>query len=210
MKKRPSLKGRRHARGVVSVEFALLLPLLLGIALPLYDLARNIQAQMILINVSREGANLSARAASTYPMQTIMSSLAATTPPLDMSRSGMIVITQIMGSSGCDKNGNGCTGTVVGQWKWTGGGDGGAASKIWNCTVSGTSWATDGSGACNGLGGKTPPQTVDLLKGKLSDGQIAYAVEVFYLQPSLIGPVSLGGGITTPGLAPDLYSMSVF
>ena len=75
MKTRPRLKGRRYARGndrgIVSVEFALLLPLLLAIALPLYDIARNVQAQMILINVSREGANLSSRAASTFSMQTL-------------------------------------------------------------------------------------------------------------------------------------------
>ncbi|AXF02472.1 TadE/TadG family type IV pilus assembly protein [Paraburkholderia hospita] len=214
MKTRPRLKGRRYARGnakgIVSVEFALLLPLLLGIALPLYDIARNIQAQMILINVSREGANLSSRAAATYPMQTIMSSLASTTPPLNMSANGMIYITQIMGSQGCDAKGNGCTGTVVAQWKWTGGSDGSAASKIWNCSSAGTSWATDGSGACNGLGGKTPAQAVDLLKGKLSDGQIAYAVESFYVQQPLIGAINLGGGITTPALSPNLYSMSVF
>lgn len=214
MKTRPRLKGgksaRRRTRGIVSIEFALLLPLLLGIALPLYDIARNVQAQMILINVSREGANLASRAAATYPMQTIMSSLAATTPPLSMSGSGMIYITQIMGSTGCDAKGNGCTGTVVAQWKWTGGGDGGAASKIWNCSTAGTSWATDGSGSCNGLGGKTPPQPVDLLKGKLSDGQIAYAVEAFYVQPPLVGAINLGGGITTPALSPNLYSMSVF
>jgi len=210
MKTRPRLTGRRKTRGIVSVEFALLLPILLGIALPLYDIARNIQAQMILINVSREGANLSSRAAATFPMQTIMSSLAATTPPLSMSANGMIYITQIIGSQGCDAKGNGCTGTVVAQWKWTGGSDGGAASKVWNCGTAGTAWATDGSGACNNLGGKTPAQAVDLLKGGLSDGQIAYAVEAFYVQPPLIGAISLGGGVTTPALSPNLYAMSVF
>lgn len=214
MKTRPRLascrKTRRKTRGIVSVEFALLLPLLLGIALPLYDVARNIQAQMILINVSREGANLSSRAASTFPMQTIMSSLAATTPPLNMAANGMIYITEIMGSQGCDSNGNNCTGTVVAQWKWTGGSDGGAASKIWNCTTAGTTWATDGSGACNGIGGKTPAQAVTLLQGKLSDGQIAYAVEAFYVQTPLIGGINLGNGISTPALSPNLYAMSVF
>lgn len=210
MRTRPRLKGRRKTRGAVYVEFALLLPILLGIALPLYDIARNIQAQMILINVSREGANLSSRAAATFPMQTIMSSLAATTPPLSMSANGMIYITQIMGSQGCDAKGNGCTGTVVAQWKWTGGSDGAAASKIWNCGASGTAWASDGSGTCSNLGGKTPAQAVNLLKGSLSDGQIAYAVEAFYVQQPLIGAINLGGGVTTPALSPNLYAMSVF
>ena len=210
MKTKPWGKSRRKATGVVSVELALLLPILVALALPVVDVTRNIQAQMILINVSREGASLSSRASLTYPMQTIMSSLTATTPPLNMNANGMIYITEIMGNNNCDSNGNNCTGVVVAQYRWNGG-NYFPASQLWNCGSSGTRWATDGTGSCSGIpaAGSTSP-VVNLLQGKLSDGQIAYAVETFYLQTPLIGSLNLGGGIKTPALSPNLYAMTVF
>ena len=210
MRTRSSPRGRHATRGIVSVEMALLLPMLVALALPVYDIARNIQAQMILINVSREGASLSSRASLTYPMQTIMSSLTSTTPPLNMNAHGMIYITEIMGNNNCDSNGNNCTGVVVAQYRWNGG-NYFPASQLWSCGNSGTRWATDGSGSCSGIpaaGAKSP--VVNLLQGKLSDGQIAYAVETFYLQTPLIGSLNLGGGIKTPALSPNLYAMTVF
>jgi hypothetical protein len=48
------------------------------------------------------------------------------------------------------------------------------------------------------------------LQGKLYNGQIAYAVEAFYLQTPLLGSLNLGGGIKTPALSPNLYAMTVF
>ncbi|MFM0612659.1 TadE/TadG family type IV pilus assembly protein [Paraburkholderia nemoris] len=210
MRTHSSRRSRHAARGIVSVEMALLLPILVALALPVYDVARNIQAQMILINVSREGASLSSRASLTYPMQTIMSSLTSTTPPLNMNAHGMIYITEIMGNNSCDSNGNNCTGVVVAQYRWNGG-NYFPASQLWNCGSSGTRWATDGTGSCSGIpaAGSTSP-VVNLLQGKLSDGQIAYAVETFYLQTPLIGSLNLGGGIKTPALSPNLYAMTVF
>ena len=79
-------KSRRAMAGIAAIEFVVLLPLLLLLAVPTYDLARNIQANMILVNLSREGANLALRASLTFPMETIMNDLAATTPPLDIDR----------------------------------------------------------------------------------------------------------------------------
>jgi Flp pilus assembly protein TadG len=203
-------RGRRKQQGVAAIEMALLLPLLVAIALPVIDFGRNMQAQMILINVSREGANLSSRASLTFPMQTIMSSLTATTPPLNMAAYGMIYITEIVGTNNCDSNGNNCTGVVVAQYRWNGG-NYDPASQLWNCGSSGTSWATDGSGSCSGLpsAGSSSP-SVALLQGQLSNGQTAYAVESFYYQPPLIGSLSLPFGLTTPSLAPNLYAMAVF
>jgi len=202
-----AVRARRRSAGIVSVEFGLLLPVLVALALPIFDIARNIQAQMILINISREGANLSSRASLTYPMQTIMTSVAATAPPLNMAANGMIYITQIMGNDGCDAKGNGCTGIVVAQYRWTGG-NYYPASHIWNCGGGGTSWASDGSGSCTNLAEAAPE--VALLKGQLSDGQVAYVVETFYVQQPLIGAMKLGGGIDIPALSPNLYAMTVF
>ncbi|MFL9898100.1 TadE/TadG family type IV pilus assembly protein [Paraburkholderia fungorum] len=203
-----SRRSRHAARGIISVEMALLLPILVALALPVYDIARNVQAQMILINVSREGANLSSRASLTYPMQTIMSSLTSTTPPLNMNAYGMIYITEIMGNNNCDSSGNNCTGVVVAQYRWNGG-NYFPASQLWSCGNSGTRWAADGS--CSGLpaAGKSSP-VVNLLQGKLYSGQIAYAVETFYLQTPLLGSLDLGGGFKTPALSPNLYAMTVF
>ncbi|MFL9918975.1 TadE/TadG family type IV pilus assembly protein [Paraburkholderia fungorum] len=203
-----SRRSHHAARGIISVEMALLLPILVALALPVYDIARNVQAQMILINVSREGANLSSRASLTYPMQTIMSSLTSTTPPLNMNAYGMIYITEIMGNNNCDSSGNNCTGVVVAQYRWNGG-NYFPASQLWSCGNSGTRWAADGS--CSGLpaAGKSSP-AVNLLQGKLYSGQIAYAVETFYLQTPLLGSLDLGGGFKTPALSPNLYAMTVF
>jgi Flp pilus assembly protein TadG len=211
------MKGRafkrlgRKERGVAAIEMAMLLPLLVAIAFPVVDFARNLQAQMILINISREGANLSSRASLTYPMQTIMSSLTATTPPLNMAANGMIYITEIQGGTNCDASGNNCTGVVVAQYRWVGGSYAAASSHLWNCGSGGTTWATDGSGSCNNLpapGSSSP--TVNLLQGQLSNGQTAYAVEAFYYQQPLIGALNLGFGLSTPALAPSLYAMTVF
>lgn len=201
---------RRRQAGIASVELALLLPVLLGLSIPIYDVGRNIQAQMILINVSREGANLASRASTVYSMQTIMNSLTATTPPLNMAASGMIYITQIMGNNNCDANGNNCTGVVIAQYRWNNGGYH-PSSGLWNCGSGGTSWSTDGSGACNGIPSPgTNSPAVQTLKGQLSDGQVAYVVEAFYLQPQLIPSMTLGSGVKTLTLSPNLYAMTVF
>lgn len=202
--------ARNKQRGVAAIETALLLPLLVAIALPVVDFARNMQAQMILINVSREGANLASRASSTFSMQTIMNSLSATTPPLNMPANGAIIITEIMGNNNCDANQNNCTGIVVAQYRWNNGNYPSPSSRLWNCGGS-TQWATDGSGSCSGLpsAGVTSPQ-VALLQGQLYSGQFAYAVETFYYQPPLIGALNLGNGISTPALSPNLYAMAVF
>ena len=57
------MSPRRHlrSRGAAMVETALLLPLLVLLALPVADLARALQAQLILDAISREGASLAAR-----------------------------------------------------------------------------------------------------------------------------------------------------
>ncbi|MGF6757030.1 TadE/TadG family type IV pilus assembly protein [Paraburkholderia sp. GAS42] len=210
MKSRAFAGRRRASRGIVAIEMAMLMPLVIALTLPVFDFARNIQAQMILTNISREGANLASRALSTFPVQTIMSSLTATAPPLNMASNGMIYITVIVGNSNCDANGNHCSGVVTAQYEWTGG-NYHPASKLWNCGSNGSGWAQDGSGNCNNvppLGANSPP--VNLLQGQLWDGQVVYVVESFYLQQPFIGALNLGFGINTPALSPNLYAMTAF
>jgi Flp pilus assembly protein TadG len=80
------------------VELALVLPLLLLLALGVFDLSRAIQANNIISNMSREGANLASRA--TFPPQQIMSSLASTAQPLAMGTKGAMYMTKVTGGVG--------------------------------------------------------------------------------------------------------------
>ena len=80
------------------VELALVLPILVTLALGIFDLSRAIQANNIITNMSREGASLAAR--STIAPQDIMDSLAATAQPLAMTTNGAIYITQVTKTNG--------------------------------------------------------------------------------------------------------------
>ena len=75
------------------VELAFALPLLVILALGIFDFSRAIQANNIITNMSREGANLASRT-SVAPLD-IMNSLASTAKPLSMSDHGAIYITQV-------------------------------------------------------------------------------------------------------------------
>ena len=59
--------GRRRARGISLVELALVLPVLLLLVLGVVDFSRAIQFNNILVNLTREGANLSARTTEQPP-----------------------------------------------------------------------------------------------------------------------------------------------
>ena len=91
MRRRSRLLPRRAVRGIAAVEFAIVLPLLALLLFMVVDLSRAIQAKIILLNISREGANLASRATSDLSGtgQSIMNALAASTPPLDMNKRGI-------------------------------------------------------------------------------------------------------------------------
>ena len=117
-----SPRRRVRSKGAAAVETALLLPLLVLLALPVADLARALQARLILDAISREGASLAARGG--LPLkdasQAIMDALAATAPPLDLRRDGMLVVSRIMGSAAGP--------VVLDQYRWLGGGHDAAVS----------------------------------------------------------------------------------
>lgn len=199
-------RTRRNA-GLAAVEFAIMLPLLLLMALMLADFARALQAQIVLVNVSREGANLAARV-STYNQPQIMHALATTAPPLHMPADGMIYITTVMGhlEGGAVRN------VVIGQSRCVAGdcaaGSYAATSAIWNCGAGGSHWAGDGS--CAGIPSPGPSApTAPLMTGQLADGETIYAVEVFYRFQMLFGAIDLGPGLRTPRIGPDLHAMTV-
>jgi len=150
----------------------LILPLLLLIALPLTDLARAIQADTILVNISREGANIAARGASidTISSQNLMNALASTTPPLNMPAHGMMYISKIMGH----QQGGFIRNIMLEQYHWKGNSSYLPSSQVSHCSL----WS---DGKCNSIDlNPDLAPTADVMTGLLADGQVIYAVEVFY------------------------------
>jgi len=193
-------KYRSYQFGGAAIEFLFCLPLLLLLALPVTDLARVLQANIILTNISREGANLAARTEGSD--QTIMESLAATAVPLDMRNYGAIHITKILAY-----NANGITrNVVIAQHRWVNGsyypGNG-----VWTCGAGGSYW--DGAGNCAGLPPTASAPEVDVMQGKLQDGDVVYLVEAFYRFPLLFSGLDLGGGLVLPGFNSDLYAFTI-
>lgn len=201
MHKRKSPFARRHSCGIAAVEFALVLPVLMLLLFMVVDLSRAIQAKIILLNISREGANLASRATSDLAgsSQTIMDALAASTPPLDMNRRGMIYITKLMGPATAGK-----PNIVLEQYRWYAGFRTSGyqpASKVWTCN----SWA---SGTCAVPKGNSAPSAT-LMQNQLADGELIYVVESFYNFDMFFGTLKIGSS-TTPILGPNLNSMTVF
>lgn len=204
------LYHRARRRGIAAVEFALLLPLLLVLLIALIDVARALQAQMIMINLSREAANLASRGKLQLSenAQTIIGQVAASAPPLDMNKLGMIYITRIMGSTS-----NGVTRSIVlEQYRWDDATSNrgyrvsnyAPQSKIWTCS----SWASGTAGTCVVPSGTLAP-VVSMMSGQLLDGEIIYVVEVYYKFNMLFQTFTFGS-FATPTLATDFYSMTVF
>lgn len=196
-------KRRRRAAGIAAVEFAIVLPFLVILLLGVVDLARAIQAKIILLNISREGANLASRGTADLSgsSQTIMDALAASTPPLDMSGRGMIYITKIIGYTGKA----GLRNIVLEQYRWNAGFKASGykpASLVWNCAT----W--DSAGTCSGILKADSAPGVTLMSGMLADGELIYVVETFYNFDMAFGDKT--GSLALPLIGPDLYSMTVF
>jgi len=188
--------------GGALIEFALILPLLLACALPVFDYMSNIAAQTVLTNAARETANLAKRPAQTLTLQEIMNQVGDSTPPFDMKNNGSLLITKIVGNRGCDARGEQCSGSVVEQTRWGFGTT--PVSKILNCL----SWKPDGSGQCANLGAHPD---VALLSNRLYQGQIVMVAEAQYTQTPLVAALNLGFmGISIPGLDPHLYASAFF
>ena len=204
MKRRP-FSARQQ--GLAAVEFALLLPFLLMLLFGMIDVARALQANIIITNISREGANLVARGGVQLETgsQDIMYALMASAPPLNVNQRGMIYITRVMGVV---KNGV-ATSVVLDQYRWD---DAKRAlgynanlykpaSKVYECT----SWT---AGECGSIRSTARP-SVSVMRGQLTDGEVVYVVETFYRYDMLLtGAATTALGL--PTLGPDLYSLTVF
>jgi hypothetical protein len=192
--------------GIAAVEIALILPLLLFLIVCVIDFARGIQANMILINLSREAANLSSRGTMQLSdnSQTIIGSVAASAPPLDMNDYGMIYITKIMGTATG-------TGVILEQYRWDDSVNTlgfrvsgyAPASHIWTCS----SWSSS-NGSCTNIPTGTSAPVVSFISG-LANGEVIYAVECFYQFNMVFSSFKIGT-LTMPVIGPNLYSMTVF
>jgi hypothetical protein len=205
---------RKRGRGQAIVEFAMVAILLLVMSYPVFDYFRAIQTYLILVNVSREGANLASRMiqTSTQDTENILNGVMATTPPLTMQDDGMIYITKVMGHQVNANDPLSVVPQVQQQFRWQ---TGWTQSRylpqttVWNCGSNGTNWAGDGS--CANISSKNPPvanldMQVTLPDGKthitLRDGEIVYVVDVFYRMPSLFG---FGSSLMTLQVFPDVF-----
>jgi len=145
----------RSSAGQALVEAALIAPLLVLLVVGVYEFSRAIQANNIIANMSREMANLASRT-TTAPAD-VMSAVALTSQPLNMTGNGMMYITVVTDET----NSNGVSlgkAKVTSQYSW--GSNPQWASKI-------------------GASGNTANLSM-FPKYPLSNGNTAYIAEVYY------------------------------
>lgn len=199
--------GRRLAQGLAAVEFALLLPVLLVMLLPLVDVVRVMRAQLVIVSVSREAANLASRFSLDYSPVRIVNVLSATaSPPLNFPARGMIYITRVraMLQGGVLRH------YVYEQTRWAGGWLGAPGSRVWSCGQGGVGQFA-ASGECRDLppAGAPGSPSVPLLAGRLADGDEVTVVEVLYDFDPLFGMLDLGA-VSLPSAGGVLRAMSVY
>lgn len=171
---RPNNKQRSAVtqRGTSMVEFALLAPIFLVLLLGVFELVRGLQANNIIVNISREGANLITR--TPQAPQDIMTALANTADPLNMGEHGMLMVTVLEGQD---------DGSIqaTSQFRYSAT-TFSPASHVWDgCS----SWAGDGE-CTGGLPADLDSDTINDIfwtgtsGDPLAEGEIAYAFEAFY------------------------------
>lgn len=188
-------------RGSAAVEFSILLPLLLLLALALVDIGRAIQVNLVLINISREGANMAARGSqlNSVSSQALMNALAATTPPLRMQIRGMIYISKIIGheQNGAVRN------VILEQYRWEGNPSFDPPSTVWTCNT----WTNN---QCNAIPANPDnAATANAMTNLLADGEVIYAVEVFYNFDMIFSNLNLGFGPMRI-IGPIMYAKTIF
>lgn len=164
------------------VELALILPILLILVFGVIDFGRAIHYNNVIVNMSREGANLAARA-SGLPKQNIIVALVETAEPLAMKTEGMVYITEVTGRADGSAQ-------VEAQFRATSG-DSGLVSQTWTCP----SWGA--GGVCN----VPNPRPIINLGVNLLPTDRVFAVEVMYDYQILLDYVMKVG--------PKLYSRTI-
>ena len=161
-----ALPARRKQRAVAAVELALILPVLLLLALGVFDYARALQFNNVLVSLSREGANLAAR--TSEPPEYIMRVLQSTASPLRMNTDGRMYIVRVVGRA----DGRGDVDLVARAAQ----GDAGLQSRTYSCT----SWRADNT--CN----LPMPRPIVSLPVVLQPGETVFVAEAMYDYTSVI------------------------
>jgi Flp pilus assembly protein TadG len=89
----PKLKWRGREKGIATLEFALILPILVIMVFGVIDLGGLIHARLIITNVSREGGSLASR--DIKAGSDLLTMLMSSGTPLDLNTSGRIYISKI-------------------------------------------------------------------------------------------------------------------
>lgn len=151
-------------RGFAAVETVIVSPVLLLILVGLIELIQMIQANYLIISVSREGANIISRSSTETP-QEIMDIVASTSSPLDLSADGNIYITLVVGQDDADPY-------VSSQHRWDNFGYS-VDSETWgNCA----SW--DSNDQC--VLDEDDLPSLSNFAIDLAEGESVYVVEVLY------------------------------
>ncbi len=93
----------RERSGQALIEFMFVAFILLFMLFGMIDFCRAISARQVLINLSREGANLAARGTGNTPDAAISNAIAAVIAeanPLDVYTNGLVIITAVFNSNG--------------------------------------------------------------------------------------------------------------
>jgi Flp pilus assembly protein TadG len=154
--KKKAFRILRGSKGQALVEAAIALPLLVLLVIGVYELSRSIQANNIIVNMSREAANLASR--TNASPQDIMDAVGDTAQPLNMTRHGMIYITKVQGVK---------VGSTV--------------ETVVASSSDQARWEKGGYSVASRIGtpsGKNYPVNIPNLT--LSNGEVAYVTEVFY------------------------------
>ena len=197
----------KRQRGIAAVEFALLLPILLLLLFGMLDVARALQANIILVNLSREGANLVSRGNTQLESgsQDIIYALMASAPPLNVNKHGMVYITRVMGvvSNGQSRS------VVLDQYRWDDRARNlGASASRYNPGSRVFGCGAWNGPACSAVDPNRRP-TVNIMSGQLADGEVIHVVETFYQYEMLLAGFAIGS-LSLPTLGPNLYSMTIF
>lgn len=83
---------KSRSRGVAIVEFAMVLPIMLVMMFAIVELGRAVLTRQVLLNVSREAANLASRGTT---MSDAIDAVQMSAAPLDLSGRGYVILTEV-------------------------------------------------------------------------------------------------------------------
>ncbi|EGR0669018.1 pilus assembly protein [Vibrio vulnificus] len=158
------VKGSKRQFGFASIEMIAAFPVFVMLIMGVIDVTNIIQANYVVVSISREASNIVSRSSTETPEQ-IMDTVSKTSGTLDLTQDGAMYITLVRGAEDSSPY-------VDAQYQWL---DSGVTvfSKTWSgCT----SWGSDGKCLFDE---DNPPSLNDFPIG-LSDDESTYVVEVFY------------------------------